>query len=112
MKIDSLKKGDVLHDVHTYTSGNTTMRVEGHWRVYVRDVDPDGKWVDLSWNGNRVERYTSVPKGWKRHPKEWVRGGIDRCALCHAKRTEGHAADCEHPRAVSARKRAAKETRP
>ena len=30
MKIDSLKKGDVLHDVHTYKAGNTTMHDAGY----------------------------------------------------------------------------------
>lgn len=115
MKINTLKQGDVLHDVHTYKAGNTTMRVEGHWLVYVRDVDPEGKWADLSWNGNRAERYTEVPKGWKRYPKEWIRGGFinggNRCGVCQAKETEGHTPSCSHPRAVAARKRATKETK-
>lgn len=110
IKTSDLKIGDVLHDIHRVKQGNTTMSAEGHWLVYVRAVADDGSWADLSWNGNRATRcYGST--SYKRHPKEWYKPGLfgDRqCAMCYAKESDGHKPDCEHPRAIEARKRAAK----
>ena len=118
IKIESLKAGDVLYDVHSVRAGNTTMRREGCWECYVRAVDSDGKWVEISWNGNPARRFAAVPKGYKRAPKEWVRSelfGARSCYFCSNWKPEGHTADCEHPRAVAARKKAdksRKEPRP
>jgi hypothetical protein len=109
---NSVRVGDTLHDVHTYKMGNTTIRAEGHWMIHVTAVADDGSWADASWNGNASKRYVGCfPKGWKTSPKEWIRqglGGGRTCALCYANEKNGHAADCEHPRAVSARKKAAR----
>lgn len=110
IKTSDLKVGDVLHDIHRVKAGNTTMSVEGHWEVYVRAVADDGSWADLSWNGNRPMRCYGKTS-YKRHPKEWYRPGITggrQCAICGAKEANGHDPDCEHPRAIAARKRAAK----
>lgn len=111
ISISDLKVGDVLYDVHREKAGNTNMSYEGVWEVYVKDVgeDESGPWVDLSWNGNPAERRRSVPRGWKQWPKEWVAGrGERRCYICDALEHQGHESDCEHPRAVAARKRAKK----
>ena len=69
IKIQSLKPGDVLYDVHSERAGNTTMRREGVWECYVRAVDPNGQWVEISRNGNPARRFAAVPRGYKRAPK-------------------------------------------
>ena len=117
IKIQSLKPGDVLYDVHSERAGNTTLRREGVWECYVRAVDPNGKWVEISRNGNPARRFATVPKEYKRAPKEWVRSelfGARSCYFCGNSEPEGHTADCEHPRAIAARKKAEsrKEPRP
>jgi hypothetical protein len=113
IKISDLKVGDILHDVHRERVGNTTMSAEGHWLVYVRRIDDDFSWVDLSWNGNKERRYYRVPPGYKRHPKEWIMHYDARsCGYCHAKEKDGHAPSCDHPRAIAARKRQLKSEKP
>lgn len=112
MKIADLKVGQVLYDVHSERAGNTTMRREGCWECYVRAIDPDGKWVEISWNGNPARRSATVPAGYKQAPKEWIRSelfGPRECYFCRKTEKQGHDADCEHPRAIAARKKAEKE---
>ena len=106
IKIESLKAGDVLYDVHSERAGNTTMRREGCWKCFVRAVDSNGKWVEISWNGNPARRFAAVPKGYKRAPKEWI--SDRRCHFCMKSKPDGPAPDCKHPRAIAARKKAAK----
>jgi hypothetical protein len=112
IKTSDLKVGDVLHDIHREKMGNTTMSCEGHWEVYVKAVADDGAWAALSWNGNPPKMHIgTVPKGYKRWPKEWYSPGMSggrQCALCYAKEEAGHDSECEHPRAITARKRAEK----
>ena len=111
IKIESLKAGDVLYDVHSERAGNTTMRREGVWECYVRAVDPNGQWVEISRNGNPARRFAAVPRGYKRAPKEWILSELfsaRRCHFCMMSKPDGHAPDCEHPRAIAARKKAAK----
>jgi hypothetical protein len=111
-----VKVGDILHDVHTYKMGNTTMTAEGHWTADVTAVAEDGTWAEASWNSNPAKRYVGcLPKGWKRAPKDWIRqglGGGRACALCCASEKDGHTDDCDHPRAVAKRKAAAKAAKP
>jgi hypothetical protein len=108
----SVKVGDILHDVHTYKMGRTTVTAEGHWLIRVTAVADDGSWAEASWNSNASKRYVGCfPKGWKASPKEWLRQGLGGgrvCALCYATENAGHAADCEHPRAVAKRKKASR----
>ena len=110
IKIQSLKPGDVLYDTHSERAGNTTRRREGVWECYVRAVDPNGQWVEISWNGNPARRFAAVPNGYKRAPKEWILSELfsaRRCHFCMKSKPDGHAPDCEHPRAIAARKKAA-----
>lgn len=108
--IKDLKKGDILHDVQWVAMGNTTLREDHHWEVYVRKVgsDHDGAWADMSWNGNTSKRYRLVPAGFKRWPKEWLlrEFGSRMCVICRGREDRGHVNDCEHPRAIRARKKA------
>lgn len=109
--IESLKVGDILHDVHRVQAGNVAASIDGHWEVRVTAIADDHTWIELSWNGNRPERHRSVPSGYKRHPKEWIQGSLfggRSCGICSRTEQNGHAPDCDHPRAVAARKKAAK----
>jgi len=108
---EKLKAGDVLYDTHSHKMGNTTMSCEGVWMCRVREVAEDGSWALVSWNGNPARKhYRRLPNSWKRNPKEWVRTGWRgrECYMCNASEDDGHEPDCDHPRAVSRRKREAK----
>ena len=106
-----LKVGDELHDVHRYKGCHVKASAEDHWRVRVMAVAEDGSWADLSWNSNPARRCYGSTR-YTRTVKEWIAdyGGV-RCSECYAYKTEGHRPHCEHPRAVAARKRAAKVTK-
>lgn len=111
MKIADLTPGMTLYDVHSQRAGNTTMRVEGCWKARVISVhlDESPPYAMISWNANPPRKYFTVK--WKRCPKEWLRQDIfgpRSCCICHAKEHEGHRETCQHPRAISARKKAAK----
>lgn len=120
VNVADLRVGDVLYDVHMERAGNTTMRQEGVWTAIVREVgitDYGVPYAMISWNGNppKMHLRTTIYTRW---PKEWIRCGIwDRrggryCGVCYGRENEGgHLESCEHPRAVAARKRAAKEHR-
>lgn len=123
-KIETLKVGDVLYDVHHEQAGNTTMRREGCWPVFVREVgvDEQGPWALLSWNGNPPRQKTYHTTTYKRWPKEWLSGNPwdygkpgrsgPYCYLCSGRKNHGgHKNHCKHPKAVSARKKALRESR-
>lgn len=101
----NLKAGDVLYDCHRVKAGNTTCLVDGVWKCVVREVAEDGSWALISWNGNRPRKhYRNVP--YRRSPKEWslmTLGRGRRCYLCGAQESDGHTADCQHPRAKRGR---------
>ena len=50
--ISKIKPDQVLYDKHKYTMGHTTIKTWGLWRVYVKEVDPEGRFIIASWNGN------------------------------------------------------------
>jgi len=50
--ISRIKAGQVLYDKHKYKMGNTTMSRWGLWKVFVKEVDVEGKYIIASWNGN------------------------------------------------------------
>jgi len=115
IRVETLRVGDVLYDVHRERAGNTTATREGCWEVVVREVgvDDGGRpWALLSWNGNPPRGRTYGTTSYKRSPKEWLydpwSGRGRRCHLCGAYQSDGHMAHCGHPRAISARKKAAK----
>ena len=107
---DTVTAGEDLLDVHSTTAGNTTMRVQGVWRVRVISVDSATRSAMCSWNGNPATRYTerSFAK-LRRVAPEWLRQSVMRgrtCHYCHAEERDGHRADCKHPKAVRARAKA------
>jgi hypothetical protein len=51
--ISKIKVGQILYDKHKYRMGNTTIMTYGLWKVYVKEVDPNGKFIIASWNGNK-----------------------------------------------------------
>ena len=116
-KVETLKVGDILHDVHSVNAGNSNMLREGHWIARVTEVGVrDGvPYAMISWNGTRPRIHYNTTN-YKKWPKEWIRGdpgscGLSGrwCAICRGREDHGgHKEDCEHPRAVAARKRATK----
>ena len=95
----------------SYRVDETYIKIKGIWQYLYRAVDSDGKWVEISRNGSPARRFATVPKEYKRAPKEWVRSelfGARSCYFCGNSEPDGHTADCEHPRAIAARKKAAK----
>lgn len=58
-KIEKLTVGQVLYDKHKYKMGNTTMRAWGVWTVVVKEIDPDGRFIVASWNGNAPKKMFS-----------------------------------------------------
>lgn len=61
MKIESLKPGMTIYDVHSYRMGNTTMRTLGCWNVTVIEVNAD-RTIIASWNDNKPTRM---------HERQW-----------------------------------------
>lgn len=55
--ISKLKPGQILYTVTRGRLGNTTLRTVRVHDVKIIEVDPDGKFVVASWNGNRSEKY-------------------------------------------------------
>ncbi len=56
--ISRIKQHQVLFTVTRQKMGNTTMSYDAVHRVKVTEVDPAGKFVMASWNGNAVRRYS------------------------------------------------------
>lgn len=56
--ISRIKPQQVLYTVTRQRMGNTTMSRDAVHRVMVTEVDPAGKFVMASWNGNPVRRYS------------------------------------------------------
>ena len=81
MTISNLKPGDVLWDAHSYRMGNTSMRSVGVWPVRILEVDPDGKWVKVSWNENFPEKHYSLPRSWKSKQPKLISMGFGRYRL-------------------------------
>lgn len=56
--IEKIKPGQVLHDYHKVTMGNTTMRQTAHYTVKVIEVDLEHRRALCSWNGNEARWYS------------------------------------------------------
>lgn len=55
--ISRIKVGQTLYTVTRQKIGNTTMSRDAVHSVYVTEVDPDGKFVSASWNGNQTKLF-------------------------------------------------------
>lgn len=112
--VNKLVVGETLYDVHSHRMGNTTMREEGCWTARVVEVHAEAvpQYALIAWNGN-PPRKVFYKTNYKRWPKEWIRRAFHGrvCALCHGREDDGHKDTCEHPRAISKRKKAAKAER-
>ena len=63
--ISRLREGQVVYDRRTQQAGNTKMRRVAVWQVVIKEIDPEGKWVIASWNGNAARKfYPSSVKRW------------------------------------------------
>ena len=110
VSFDSLKPGEILLDVHYEQAGNTTARRQGVCPVCVVSVDMEARTAMCRWNGNEARKYyESQFRALRRVAPEWVKSDPFRGASCHhcrKRKSEGHAPDCDHPRAIRARKAA------
>ena len=61
-KMDKLTVGQTLWSVERGRMGNTTMRTQNLYSSRVVELDPDGKWALISWNGNPPRRQYDVSR--------------------------------------------------
>lgn len=57
MKIENMKPGMTVYDVHRHKMGNTTMSTVGVWPVKIVSVDMENRAVTASWNWNAPRVY-------------------------------------------------------
>jgi hypothetical protein len=64
--ISRLKPDQIVYSLIRRYVGNTMLRETYLFEVRIISIDPNGKWVEASWNGNRPTRcYASEAKAWK-----------------------------------------------
>jgi hypothetical protein len=64
--ISRIKTEQILFTVTRQKMGSTTMSYDAVHRVRVIEVDPEGRFVIASWNGNKARRYSaSQVSKWK-----------------------------------------------
>lgn len=67
MKINKLKPEEIVYSVEKRTMGNTSMTTTSVFRVRIVEVDPEGKWVMASWNGNPARKfYERMTSKWRK----------------------------------------------
>lgn len=67
MKINQCTPGQIVYSVERRQMGNTALRTTSVFSVYIREVDPEGKWVMASWNGNPARKfYSAAVSKWKK----------------------------------------------
>lgn len=91
MKIEQLKPGMVVYDVHSYRMGNTTVRSMGCWAVKILEVHE--RKVVASWNGNQPQTFYGPRFKWRAKKPEMVRNSFGACRLkTRAEKAAGKAA--------------------
>lgn len=55
--ISRIKPGQTLYHVAKQKAGNTTMHRTAVFAVHVSEVDPEGRFVLASWNGNPARKF-------------------------------------------------------
>ena len=113
MKPERIEAGKSYYTVERRKMGNTTMSCDSLSLVDIVAVHNDPPWnpsADVSQNGRVKRWYGSDLAKLREHPPEWLRNPLDgtRCHVCRALKSDGHRDDCQHPRAVAARKRGAR----
>jgi hypothetical protein len=111
MKIESLKPGDIVYDCHRQKMGNTTMSRMAVFRAKIISVDVEHEKAVVSWNGNSpTNMYGGQIRRLRKSPPEWIYEPFSgtKCHMCRRTFEEGHHTECSHPKAVAARKKAAK----
>lgn len=58
--ISTIKTGQTLYTVQRQKMGNTTITYNVMHRVTVQEVDPDGRFVIASWNGNAPRKFAEA----------------------------------------------------
>lgn len=59
IKFEKIQAGATLYDRHKVRAGNTTMRVLGEWKIFIRSVDATSRSAVVSWNGNRDQTWSA-----------------------------------------------------
>jgi hypothetical protein len=72
MKIEKLKPGMMVYDVHRHKMGNTNMSSVGIWCVYIIDVDIENQVVVASWNTNQPKKF---------YRRDWLKWRLKRPEL-------------------------------
>lgn len=95
--IEKIKPGDVLYDVHSERAGNTTVRIQREWKVFVKEVDVENRYAMCSWNGNRPTRYSERKlKKLRMKPATKLNGHFRHCHQS-AGLAFGSTCTCEQP---------------
>ena len=82
MKIESLKEGMEVYDVHSHRMGNTVLRTLGCWDVRIVSIDLEDHTVMASWNGNAVRKYYQGDwSRWRLNKPNMIRNSIGQCRL-------------------------------
>ncbi len=77
MKIEKLKPGMTVYDVHRQKMGNTNISSVGTWSVYIIDVDVDKQIVTASWNTNKPQKfYRNNWSKWRLKKPELIKSGF------------------------------------
>lgn len=67
MKLSKLTPEQIVYSVEKRTMGNTSMTTTSVFCVRIVEVDPEGKWVMASWNGNTARKfYERMTSKWRK----------------------------------------------
>lgn len=105
LALSKLKVGDVLYRVSREFAGHTKCRRDRVDEFAVAAIEPGvyAPKVTLSGYGAKGVRVSTL----RRWPPEWVQRDIfapRTCYFCRVEKGTAHAATCDHPAAVKARK--------
>lgn len=109
---DTVKVGDVLYSVCQRKAGNTSMSVQSVKAYRIEEITGEGWQRKFYYHARVAYMLASSVRKLRRSPPEFVYSMLfepRKCYFCYGTKEKGHRADCEHPAAVRARKKAAKK---
>lgn len=93
MKLEKLKPGMIVYDVHKTQMGNTTMRTVGVWPVHIVSVDVENQTVEARWNHNPVQKYRGRAIGkWRAKEPLLITGRFGCARLATREEIKAHKA--------------------
>jgi hypothetical protein len=75
MKISQLQVGQVVFNVMRRKMGNTTISDTCVFRILVKEIDPEGRWVRASWNCNPPEKFYERSE-WRKEKPMMIESGF------------------------------------